>query len=601
VNQYAAIHEDEVLGKAYDRRLMARVWPYARPYRRWLGITGLIFPAVALVELAQPYLLKVGIDDYILKGDWVGLWGVAGLFLLVLALQYVLRYWEEYLLNLTGQRVMHDLRQACFTHVQRLSARFFDRNPVGRLMTRILNDVEAISEMFASGIVSIVGDMVTLLGVVIVMLSLDWRLALVTLSVVPVLFAVATFFRLRGRDAYRAVRIRIARLNGYLQENLQGMAVVQLFRRERAHWEEFRRINADYRRALFRRTTYDALLYAFVETIGSIALGLLLWFGGRQILGGELTFGILVAFIGYTHRFFLPIRDLSAKYTVMQAAMASAERLFSLLDTPAEIVSRPTPRRPSVIPGEVEFRDVWFAYGGEEWVLRGVSFRMAPGERVALVGVTGAGKSTIARLLNRSYDVTRGQILLDGVDLREWELSTLRQAVGLVLQDVVLFSGTIDENLTLGRDVSREEIDRALRMANVERFVMGLPGGLRETVRERGANFSQGQRQLLSIARALIYNPAVLVLDEATSSVDPESEALIREAMENLLERRTCLIIAHRLSTVHGADRIVVLHKGRIREEGTHAALLARGGLYAKLYELQFGGETFSPLSHEAV
>ena len=596
MSRYGEIHEDEVLGKAYDGRLMARLWGYTRPYRGWLAITGIIFPVVAAVELAQPYLLKVGIDDYILKGDWFGLWRVAGLFLLLLSVQYALRYWEEYLLNLTGQRVMYDLRQACFAHVQRLSARFFDRTPVGRLMTRILNDVEAVSEMFASGIVSIVGDMVTLTGVVLIMVSMNWRLALVTLSVVPLLFGVATFFRLKGRDAYRAVRIRIARLNAYLQENLQGMRVVQLFGKERAHWEEFRRINADYRRALFGRMTYDALLYAVVETIGSIALALLLWFGGRLILQEALTFGVLVAFIGYTHRFFLPIRDLSAKYTVMQAAMASAERIFSLLDTPPEIVSPPESRRPQRIVGEVEFRDVWFAYEGEDWVLRGVSFRIAPGERVALVGATGAGKSTIARLLNRSYDVSRGQILLDGVDIREWELRTLRQAVGLVLQDVVLFSGTIEENLTLGRDAAHEEIHQALRMANAEGFVLGLPGGLREPVQERGANFSQGQRQLLSIARALIYDPAVLVLDEATSSVDPESEALIREAMEHLLERRTSLIIAHRLSTVHGADRILVLHKGQIREEGTHSALLVQGGLYARLYELQFGDEAVEPM-----
>lgn len=586
------LHDEEVVGRAYDRRLMARLAAYTRPYRGAVLLSACLFPALAVVELAQPYLVKVAIDDHILRGDWPGLTRVAALFLLALALQYGLRYWQIYLMNWTGQRVMHDLRQALFSHVQRLPARFFDRTPVGRLMTRILNDVEAINEMFASGIVSILGDVVILAGVVAVMLTLNWRLALVAFAAVPLLFAVAVVFRSRAREAYREVRARIARLNAYLQENLLGMAVVQLFGREAAHAREFQRLNAEHRQAVYRRMRYDALLYAGVEVIGSVAVAGLLWWGGGEILAGSLTFGVLVAFIEYTHRFFLPIRDVSAKYAVMQSAMVAAERIFALLDTPAEIASPPAPYRPDRVWGAIEFREVWFAYEGEQWVLRGLGFRVEPGERIALVGATGAGKSTIAKLLNRSYEVQRGRILLDGVDLREWDLGHLRRAVGVVPQDAFLFAGSIEENIALGDPaLGPEAVRAAARAANAEPFIQALPRGYAAEVRERGANLSQGQRQLLAVARALAYDPAVLVLDEATSSVDPEAEALIQAALDRLLEGRTSLTIAHRLSTIQRADRILVLHRGRLVETGTHRELLARGGLYATLYELQFGGQ----------
>ncbi|MBI2462392.1 MAG: ABC transporter ATP-binding protein, partial [Candidatus Rokubacteria bacterium] len=521
---------------------------------------------------------------------------IAAVFLATLVAQYLLRYWQVYLMNWTGQRVMHDLRQGLFAHVQRLPARFFDRTPVGRLMTRILNDVEAINEMFASGIVAILGDVLILAGVVAVMLLLHWRLALVTFAVVPLLFLVAVAFRSRAREAYREVRRRIARLNAYLQENLMGVVVVQLFGREETHGREFRQLNAEHRQAVYRRMRYDALLYASVEVIGSAAVASLLWWGGGEILAGLLTFGVLVAFIEYTHRFFLPIRDVSAKYAVMQSAMVAAERIFALLDTPPEIVSPPAPSRPARTRGGLEFRDVWFAYEGEQWVLRGLSFRVEPGERIALVGATGAGKSTIAKLLNRSYDVARGWILLDGVDLREWDLARLRRAVGLVLQDVFLFAGSVEENIALGDPArNREAVRAAARAANAEPFILALPRGYAEEVRERGANLSHGQRQLLAVARALAYDPAVLVLDEATSSVDPEAEALIRDALDRLLEGRTSLVIAHRLSTIQRADRILVLHRGRLVEAGTHRELLARRGVYATLHELQFGGQALRP------
>ena len=585
-------HEDEVLGKAYDARLMRRLWAFTRPHLRLVLATGALFPAVALLELSQPYLIKIAIDDHILRRDWAGLGSVAALFLLVLLALYGLRAAQAYLTQLTGQRVIHDLRAALFAHLQRQDARFYDRSPVGRLMTRVLNDGEAIQELFTSGIVALLGDVVVLTGVVVIMLGMNWKLALVTFALVPVLVLAAAYFRVRARDSYRVVRTRLARMNAFLQESLQGMSVIQLFAREARERETFAQLSGALRAGQFRSTFYDASLYATVEALGSAAVALLLWYGGGQVVTGVLTFGGLVAFLEYTGRFFLPIRDLGAKYTVMQAAMVSAERIFALLDTHPAIVSPAPAARPraSSAPA-VEFRNVWFAYEDEQWVLRDCSFTLAPGERVALVGPTGEGKTTIARLMIRAHDVTRGRVLVDGVDVREWDLQTLRRHVGLVPQEVFLFSGTVEDNLRLAGDGAAERpvIERALEAANAERFVAALPNGLGEELRERGVNLSQGQRQLLAIARAIIYNPRVLALDEATSSIDPESEALVRVGLARLLEGRTSLVIAHRLSTIQRADRILVLHRGEIREAGAHAELLAQGGLYSRLYELQFG------------
>src|SRR6266542_4458199 len=569
------MHDDEILGKAYDARLMRRIWEHARSHRGLVLLSLLLFPLATLLELLQPYLVKIAIDEHILRRDWPGLGRIAALFLLTLLVLYALRVAQAYLTQLTGQRVMHDLRNALFAHLQRMDAAFFDRHPVGRLMTRVLNDVEAINELFTSGVVSVLGDVFTLTGVVVIMLGMNWRLALVTFALVPVLVLGAGYFRLKARDSYRGVRTRLARLNAFLQESLQGMAVIQLFAREGRERRLFGSLNADLRRAQFRSTFYEASLYAGVEAIGSSAVALLLWYGGGQVVAGALTFGGLVAFLEYTNRFFLPIRDLGAKYTVMQAAMVSAERIFGLLDTEPAIRARPAGATVSAPDGTgpaVEFRDVWFAYENEQWVLQDCSFSVSRGQQVALVGPTGEGKTTVARLMTRAYDVTR-------------------RHVRLIPQEVFLFSGTVEDNLRLGRDgaVTAGEVESALAAANAARLVAGLPRGLQEDLRERGVNLSQGQRQLLAIARALIYNPRVLALDEATSSVDPESEALIRAGLARLVEERTSVIIAHRLSTIRRADRILVLHKGQVREAGRHAELLARGGLYSRLYELQFG------------
>ena len=580
---------DETLGAAFDRRLVARLLGVAWPHRGLIAATAALFPLIAAAELAQPYLIKVAIDEHILAGDWLGLTGVAGLFLAAVGGLAALRAAESYLMQATGQHVMHDLRTALFGHLLRQEAAFFDRQPVGRLMTRVLNDVEAVQEAFTSGLFAVIADTVTLAGVVAVMLWLDWRLALVAFSLMPVLALVAAWFRRRARDAYREVRRRLAGLNAALQESLQGMTVIQVFGRQAHEEAAFRRLNADYRRALFRSLGWEAALYASVEALGAATVAVLLWYGAGGIVAGAVSFGTLVAFIQYTNRFFLPIRDLGAKYTVMQAAMAAAERIFALLDRRPAVADPPAPRRPAGgrSTAAVEFAGVWFAYAGEDWVLRDCTFTVARGEHVAIVGATGAGKTTCARLLTRAYDVTRGRVLVEGVDVREWELERLRRHVGVVLQDTVLFSGPVVANLA-GPDgpLPPGDLARVLEVSGARAVVDRLPRGLDEPLAERAQNLSHGQRQLLAIARALGYNPAVLVLDEATSGVDPESEALIRRAMVRLGRGRTTITIAHRLSTVQWADRILVLHRGRVHEEGRHAELVRRGGLYARLWEL---------------
>ena len=524
------------------------------------------------------------------RRDVSGLNTLVLVYVAALAAELALRYLQVYVTERAGQNVVYDLRAAVFAHLQALSSRFYDRNPVGRLMTRVTTDVEAINEFFSMEVVTVLIDVAKLVSILGILLFMAPSLALITLAVVPVLLAVSVFFRKRLRDAYRAIRTRIARINAFLQENISGIAVIHLFRREPLNLAEFEGLNRDHRDADLGSVLYDALLSAIVELVGSLSVALLMWYGGVQILRDQLTFGTLVAFIAYVKQFFLPIQDLSAKYAVMQSAMASSERIFALLDTPVDIVDPPAPAPPPPARGRIDFEGVRFSYVAEEPVLKGLDFTVAPGETVAIVGATGSGKSTVIRLLIRLYDVTSGAVKLDGRDVREYRLSELRRRTGLVLQDPYIFAGTIERNLTLGDPrVDPERAREAARAVGADAFIQAFPDGYAHEVRERGSNLSTGQKQLLSFARCLARDPAVLVLDEATSSVDPETERRLQDAVATLTRGRTSLVVAHRLATVLRADRILVMHHGEVRESGTHAELPARDGLYRRLYRLQFG------------
>ncbi len=610
------IREEEALGKAYDAHLMRRLLGYLSPYRWKVVAAVLMLIAASGLELVGPWLTKVAIDEAIPAGDF-GFLGLLGLIYIgSLLAAAVLEYGRTLLTTWIGQKVMLDLRDQIFGHLQRLSLRFFDRNPVGRLMTRVTNDVEVLNEMFTSGVVTIFGDVFTVVFIMAAMLIMDWRLALVTFTVLPLVFFAAWLFRVKVRQAYRDIRVRLARLNAFLQERISGMTVVQLFRQEGPTRDRFGDINDDYLQAHLRSITYYALFFPVVELLASIALALIIWYGGMQALEGTLTIGVIAAFLQYARRFFRPIQDLSEKYNVLQSAMASSERIFRLLDEAPEVrdPARPT-HLPTPLRGRIAFENVWFRYteagdgaaapsprgdgalpegapvpeAEREWVLTDVSFVVEPGQRVAIVGATGAGKSTIINLLMRFYDPQRGRVTLDGVDLREVPIRELRGQMGLVLQDVYLFSGTARRNIVLGREgITDEAMRQAARRVGADRYLRRLSEGYEHPLGERGGNLSVGERQLLSFARALAGDPRVLLLDEATSSVDSEIEAQIQRALETLMEGRTSLVIAHRLSTIQNADRILVIHHGEIRESGTHRELLERDGLYARLHRLQF-------------
>jgi ATP-binding cassette, subfamily B, multidrug efflux pump len=593
------IREEEALGKAYDARLMRRLLAYLSPYRLQVaGAVAMLIVASAL-ELVGPWLTKVALDRAVPAAD-VGLLGVlAAVFFGSLLLSALLEYARILLTTWIGQRVMLDLRRQVFGHLQRLELSFFDRNPVGRLMTRVTSDIEVLNEMFTSGVVTIFGDVFTIGAIITAMLLLDWRLALVTFSVLPLVFLVATLFRRAVREAYRDIRIRLARINAFLQERITGMSVVQLFGREGATAERFAGINESHLQAHLRSITYYALFFPAIEILTAVAVALIIWYGGMEALGGTITIGVIAAFLQYVRRFFRPIQDLSEKYNILQNAMASSERVFRLLDREPAIRDAAGAAAPPTVRGRIEFEDVWFRYpageepGGEEpeWVLEAISFVIEPGERLAIVGATGAGKSTIVNLLMRFYEPQRGRITLDGVDIREMPAEALRSAIGLVLQDVFLFSAPAGENVSLGRPgLDRERVREAAVRVGADPYIRRLPAGYEQVLGERGGNLSVGERQLLSFARALAGEPRILLLDEATSSVDSELEAQIERALEELMKGRTSLVIAHRLSTVRGADRILVLHHGRIREEGTHDELVRMGGLYARLHRLQFAG-----------
>ncbi len=586
-----SFHEEEVLGKAYDAVLMRRLLQYLRPYKGHAAIALTAIICGSVLQLAQPYIMKLAIDRYIGQRDLAGLDRMAMFYFAVLIGSFVCEYIQTWMLQTTGQRIMFDMRMQVYGHLQRLDLQFYDRNPVGRLMTRVTTDVDVINDMFTSGVVSIFGDVFTLAGIMIVLVTMDWRLALVAFSVLPLIVLVTQWFRRHVRESYRVVRTWIARINAFLQEHITGMATVQLFRRERRSLARFDEINRAHRDANIDSIFYYAVFYPAIEIIGALASALIIWFGGGWTLRNMLTLGSLVAFLQYSQRFFRPISDMSEKFNVLQAAMASSERIFKLLDTPIQITSpdgavvRPKAER----RGHIVFDHVSFAYVPGQEVLHDVSFEVKPGERVGIVGATGAGKSTLMNLLLRFYDVTAGRILIDGVDVREMPLADLRSLFSLVLQDVHLFSGTIAANIRLGAaPITDEDVRRAAEAVHANSFIEQMPEGYGSPVAERGSTLSVGQKQLLSFARALAFDPRILVLDEATSSVDTETELLIRDALHVLMAGRTTIAIAHRLSTIQDMDKILVLHKGALREAGTHQDLLAARGIYYKLYQLQY-------------
>jgi ATP-binding cassette subfamily B multidrug efflux pump len=617
--------EDDVIGKAYDGRLMRRLIRYLYPYKlaAFTSLAAVLIKAGS--DVLGPYLTKVAVDQYMTAKPqtnpaWLarhlspdafhGITQLATLYLGALVLSYFLDFVQTYLMQWTGQKVMFDMRRQIFRHLQHMHIGFFDRNPVGRLVTRLTSDVDALNEMFTSGVFAIFEDIFVLAGIVIVMLRMSWWLALLSFAVLPLILVVTRIFRKHVRDSYRRIRSAIARINSYTQEHVSGMTVVQLFNRQERSYQEFKSVNRLHMDAFKDAILAYALYYPAVEVLSSIAIALVIWRGGYGVLNATVSLGVLVAFMQYAQRFFRPIQDLSEKYNILQAAMAASERIFKLLDTPPEIVSPAQPKTGDG-SGSIEFRNVWFTYqrldeakqariahasaaelaamDDIEWILRGVSFTVEPDETAAIVGHTGAGKTTIISLMMRFYDVQQGSILVDGLDVREHDLNKLRRRFGVVLQDPVLFSGTIADNIRLGSDwISDARLEEAADEVNVRDFIESLPGGFAEPVRERGNGLSTGQKQLINFARALAHDPKILILDEATSSVDTETEIRVRLALERMIEGRTSVVIAHRLSTVQRADVILVMHKGELREMGTHQELLTQRGLYWKLYQLQY-------------
>jgi ATP-binding cassette subfamily B protein len=598
------VHEEEALGKAYDSQLMRRLIEYMRPYKSRVFLALALTLAVTPLELAPPLLFKRAVDRYLVPASHQllgisaarrGLVLISVVYLLVLTFDFLAQYIQIRIMQRVGQQTMYDMRREIFGHLQRLPMSFFDRNPVGRLLTRVTTDVDALNDLFAAGVVTMINDFFLLIVMVGVLLYLNWRLALAALAVLPLILVVTLIFRHYVRDANRLIRTAIARINSFLQEYISGMSVVQIFNRESKAEEEFGRRNRANMFAWRDAILAYALFYPAVEILSVAAIALIFWVGGLRILSGQLTLGVLVAFMQFAQRFFRPIQDLSEKFNILQSAMAASERIFKLLDEPLTVTSAPNAITLEQPRGEIEFRNVWFSYrsisepADEDWVLRDVSFRVAPGQSFAIVGHTGAGKTTLISLLLRFYDTQRGQILLDGIDIRLLDMQDLRRQFGIVLQDPFLFTGTIASNIRLGTSgITQATVEHAVEQIGLGEFVGSLPEGVATDVNERGSTLSVGQRQLINFARALAHNPRFLILDEATSSVDTKTEIQIREALDRLLSGRTALVIAHRLSTIQHADRILVFHKGRLREQGAHQELLAQRGIYYRLYQLQY-------------
>ncbi len=589
---YEYSDEEQDLGKVYDRVLMRRLLAYLKPYKLQLLIIGFLMVGNTLSRLAGPYLLQRGIDENITPGILDGLSTIAIFFVVALMSEFVFSYFEEFRMQMIGQHVMHDLRQTLFSHLQRLDVQFFDKNPVGRLMTRVMGDVQVLNELFASGVITVFANLLQILGIMGAMLLYNWKLALVTFTVIPIIFGATLVYQIYSRRAFREQRKQLARINAFLQENIVGMTTMKLFAQERRSHLRFNERNRRYLAANLRSIFYFSIFHPLIEVTASLAIAVIIWYGGGQVVQGALSFGVLLAFIRYAERFFWPIRELSEKYTIFQNAMASSERIFQLLDTQPTIASTVPKRGTKTLKGEIEFQNVWFAYNDDNYVLRDVSFKVKPGEKVALVGHTGAGKTSIINLLCRFYEINKGQILIDGVDIREMNVEELREAISIVQQNIFLFSDSIERNISLGDpSISSEQVERAARDVHLDRFIQKMPHVYGTEIKEDGGGLSVGQKQLVAFARALAYDPRILILDEATSSVDTETEILIEDALRRLMENRTSVVIAHRLSTIQNADRILVMHRGEIRETGTHQELLQKGGIYHRLYQLQYKGQ----------
>ena len=587
-------HEEEAIGKTYDFQVARRLLRYLRPYLRLLIPALLLTLVVNLLGTLPPKFTQYAIDWHILPHKTAGLGLLVGLYVAVQVFRLVFSYFQALLLNTVGQYVMFDMRRELYDKLQHQEVAYYDRNPVGRIMTRLTSDVDSLNELFTAGITDLLGDLVMIFAIIGVMLWMDVRLTLVTLLTVPMLWAATTWFRKGARKGYDMVRTRLARINAFLQEHFAGAQTVQIFNAEIKSIRKFREINADYTKANLDTIFYYAVFFPLVDFIGAVGIALIIWYGGYRVMQNTpghtvLTLGALVAFIQYSSFLFQPIRDISDKYNVLQAAVVASHRIFKTLDLPIAITSPAEPAKSGRAVGHIEFENVWFAYKDDDWILKDVSFKVEPGQSIALVGHTGSGKSTITNLLMRFYDVQRGRILLDGVDLREWDLKSLRENFAVVLQEIFLFSGTVAGNIRLGRtDISEERVKWAAQEVSAEPFINRLHGGYQAEVKERGAGLSVGQKQLISFARSLAFDPAILILDEATSSIDTETEQLIQQAIERVMRNRTSIVVAHRLSTIQRADQIIVLHHGEIREQGTHQELLAHHGLYWKLYKLQY-------------